>query len=289
MPTKIEKDAVTGTETTGHEWDGIKELNTPLPKWWLYVFYATIAWSLVYFVLYPAIPYLSGATEGVLGWSSREQVVKQLAEAEAAQAEYLEAIGGTELAAISDDATLFEFARRGGEAAFNENCAQCHGVGGAGNPGGFPVLADDVWLWGGTLEAIHTTLQHGIRWNDDPETRFSEMPPYGDIFSREEIGQVADYVLSLSGQVPEGADLEAGATLFADNCAACHGEQGGGMNELGAPRLNDAVWLYGGQREEIVSQITRPRHGVMPAWGGRLDEDTVKMLTIYVHSLGGGE
>ncbi|MEX0760353.1 MAG: cytochrome-c oxidase, cbb3-type subunit III [Tistlia sp.] len=290
MPTKIEKDAVTGTETTGHEWDGIKELNTPLPKWWLWVLYATIAWSLVYYVFYPAIPYVTGATNGLLGWSSREQIREQLAEAEAARADYLDGLREVELAAIPDDARLFEFARRGGQAVFNENCAQCHGVGGAGNPGGFPVLADDVWLWGGTLDAISTTVQHGIRWNDDPDTRISEMPAFGEMLAREEVGQVADYVLSLSGG-GEGteADLEAGASLFLDNCAACHGEQGEGVQDLGAPRLNDAVWLYGGTRAEVIDQVARPKHGVMPAWSGRLDENTIKMLSIYVHSLGGGE
>lgn len=288
MPTKIEKDAVTGTMTTGHEWDGIKELNTPLPKWWVWVFYATILWSLVYFVLYPAIPYLTGATDGILGWSSREQIREQLAEARAAQAEYLQGIQEADLAAIADDAELFAFARRGGEAAFNENCAPCHGAGGAGNPGGFPVLADDVWLWGGSLEEIQTTLLHGIRWTEDPDTRLSEMPAF-DFLAREEVDQVAQYVLSLTGRADDAAAAEAGQQLFLDNCAACHGEQGEGMQAVGAPALDDAVWLYGGTAEDVVAQVSRPKHGVMPAWGGRLNEETIKMLAIYVHSLGGGQ
>lgn len=286
MPTKIEKDAVTGTETTDHEWDGIKELNTPLPKWWLYTFYATILWSLAYYILYPAIPYVTGATTGLLGWTSRGQIEEQLSAARAARADYLEAVQTTDLAAIPDNPELFFFARRGGEAAFNDNCAPCHGTGGAGNPGGYPVLADDVWLWGGTLEAIEVTIRHGIRWSEDEETRFNEMPPYGEILASEEIDEIADHVLSLSG----GADTtEAGALLFAENCAACHGEQGEGIPDMGAPRLNDAVWLYGGDKADIVAQISQPRQGVMPAWASRLDEETIKMLTLYVHSLGGGE
>ena len=286
MPTKIEKDAVTGTETTGHEWDGIKELNTPLPKWWLYTFYATILWSLAYYILYPAIPYVTGATTGLLGWTSRGQIEEQLSAARAARADYLEAVQTTDLAAIPDNPELFFFARRGGEAAFNDNCAPCHGTGGAGNPGGYPVLADDVWLWGGTLEAIEVTIRHGIRWSEDEETRFNEMPPYGEILASEEIDEIADHVLSLSGGA---ASTEAGALLFADNCAVCHGEQGEGFPDMGAPRLNDAVWLYGGDKADIVAQISQPRQGVMPAWASRLDEETIKMLTLYVHSLGGGE
>lgn len=290
MPTKVEKDQLTGTETTGHEWDGIKELNTPLPKWWVYVFYATIVWSLGYFVLYPAIPLGSSYTKGILGWSSRGQLEEQLARAEERQAEFLNGIRESSLQEIVDDPTLFQFARQGGAVSFADNCAACHGAGGMGNPGGFPVLADDAWIWGGGLEAIHQTIQHGVRWDDDPNTRFSLMPAYGDgLLTAEEIGQVADYVLSLSGAAPEGADLAAGAEIFAVQCAACHGENGAGLADLGAPNLTDAIWLYGGDRSDVVAQITDPQHGVMPSWANRLDSEDVKMLTVYVHSLGGGQ
>ncbi len=290
MPTKVEKDQLTGTETTGHEWDGIKELNTPLPKWWVYVFYATIVWSLGYFVLYPAIPLGSTYTKGILGWSSREQVEEQLARAEERQAEFLNGIRESSLPEIVDDPTLFQFARQGGAVYFADNCAACHGAGGMGNPGGFPVLADDAWIWGGDLEAIHATIRHGVRWDDDPDTRFSMMPAYGDgLLTAEEIGQVADYVLSLSGAAPEGADPAAGAEIFAVQCAACHGENGTGLADLGAPNLTDAIWLYGGERSDVVAQITNPQHGVMPSWANRLDSEVVKMLTVYVHSLGGGQ
>ena len=289
MPTKVEKDQITGTETTGHEWDGIKELNTPLPKWWLYVFYATIVWALVYVVLYPAIPLWSDSTEGVLGYSQREVIREQVARAKAGQAEYLNAIEEAELAAIVQDSDLLNFAVAGGGAAFASNCAPCHAQGGAGQAGGYPSLADDVWLWGGSLEAIQTTLLHGIRWDEDPDTRYSEMPVFGQIYSQEEIGQIAHYVVSLSGGEHEAALAGQGEALYLEQCAACHMEDGSGMQDLGAPRLNDQVWLYGGTVEEVAAQITDPKQGVMPSWGNRLDPATIKMLSVYVHSLGGGE
>jgi cytochrome c oxidase cbb3-type subunit 3 len=290
MPTKVEKDQLTGKETTGHEWDGIRELNTPLPKWWVYVFYATIVWSLGYFVLYPAIPLGSTYTKGLLDWSSREQLEEQMTEAALDQAEYISGIRESSLEQIVDDPTLFEFAQRGGAVYFADNCSACHGAGGQGNPGGYPVLADDAWIWGGTLEAIHRTLLVGIRWDQNPETRINYMPAFGDgLLSDEEIGAVTDYVLSLSGSAPEGADLTQGGEIYAIQCAACHGEKGEGVTDLGGPNLSDAIWLYGGERSEVISQIKWPKHGVMPAWTERLEPETIKMLSVYVHSLGGGQ
>ncbi|MGF1610495.1 MAG: cytochrome-c oxidase, cbb3-type subunit III [Kiloniellales bacterium] len=290
MPTKVEKDSVTGTQTTGHEWDGIKELNTPLPRWWLYVFYATILWSLGYWVLYPAIPTWSGYTKGIIGGTEREALQDKLQEARAGQAIYLDRIQIASLEEIAGDAALLNFAIAGGRAAFADNCAPCHGLGGAGQAGGYPSLADDDWLWGGSLEEIQTTVLYGIRSNHE-DTRLSEMPAFGadGLLSAEEISEVAEYVLSLSGGGSDAAAAERGAPLYADNCAACHGEQGEGMAELGAPRLDNQIWLYGGSKEEIVAQISRPKHGVMPAWGERLDDVTIKMLATYVHSLGGGQ
>jgi cytochrome c oxidase cbb3-type subunit 3 len=283
MPTKIEKDSVTGTETTGHEWDGIKELNTPLPKWWLHVWYATIIWSAIYFVLYPTIP----GIKGLMGYSQREEVVERIAEARARQGENRERIAAAPLEEIKADADLLNFAMTGGRAAFADNCAPCHAAGGAGRPG-YPILADDNWLWGGSLEEIHQTLLHGIRAGND-ETRESDMPAFGadELLEKEQIDQVADYVLALSQQTAS-ADTP-GAEIYAENCASCHGEAGEGGREYGAPRLANQIWLYGGEKEDVVSQITRPRHGVMPAWADRLDDTTIKMLTVYVHALGGGE
>ena len=282
MPTKIEKDEFTGTETTGHEWDGIKELNTPLPKWWLYVMYASIVFSIGYYVLFPTYP---GWT-GLLGYSQRETVVEDMAAARARQAGNLDRVAATPLEEIQGDPELLNFALAGGQAAFADNCAPCHAPGGAGRPG-YPILADDAWIWGGDLEAIHQTIQFGIR-SDHDETRFGDMPAFGadELLEAAQIDAVADHVLSLSGQ---GAVTETGAQVFAENCADCHGQSGEGLRDLGAPRLNDQIWLYGGDKAGIVAQITKPRHGAMPAWTGRLDETTVKMLAVYVHGLGGGE
>ncbi|MDH3702594.1 MAG: cytochrome-c oxidase, cbb3-type subunit III [Alphaproteobacteria bacterium] len=290
MPTKIEKDAVTGQDTTGHEWDGIKELNTPLPRWWLYVLYATILISIVYFVLYPAIPWGTGYTEGLLGHTERKALEKSMSELRASRAVYIDEIAKAPLDEIRARPELFKFAAAGGKSAFADNCAPCHAAGGAGRPG-FPSLADDIWLWGGKLTEIEQTIRHGVRWEKDEDTRLSEMPRFGadKILATAEIEQLATYVLSLSGGGTASAGETTTAALYTEQCASCHGPAGQGNREFGAPRLADAVWLYGGSREAVARQIAAPRHGVMPAWGGRLDAATIKMLTLYVHSLGGGE
>ncbi len=291
MPTKVEKDALTGTETTGHEWDGIKELNNPLPRWWLYIFYATIIFSVIWMLLYPSVPWLNGYFGGLLGYQQREVIEDQIGNARQAQAQFLDAIAESDLTALSEDPDLFQFALTGGEAAYNNNCAPCHGLGGAGQAN-YPVLADDVWLWGGSMEDIHHTLDVGVRWEENQDTRFSLMPAYGTlgIFDRDQIRDVANYVLTLSGQAaPDPEAAERGAALYAEQCALCHMDDGSGDRLQGSPALNDQLWLYGGELEEIMAQISAPRHGVMPAWGGRLDPATLNMLTLYVHSLGGGE
>mgnify|MGYP006421758775 CR=1 FL=1 len=288
MPTKREKDTITGQETTGHEWDGIKELNTPLPKWWLYVFYVCIAFSVVYMLLFPSVPTLSGYFPGLLDWDRRTELREDIQEAKAAQSQYLDAIQDSELDAIPQDSELLTFARAGGQSAFADNCAPCHGRGGAGLPGGYPSLADDAWLWGGEIEAIHHTITHGVR-NNDPESRQSMMPNFGGILDDAQIDQVATYVLSLSQEVADTEAAEAGAAVYQQNCVACHGANAQGNPQLGAPNLADAIWLYGGEKEAITAQIHNPQHGQMPAWGERLDAATVKMLAVYVHSLGGGE
>jgi cytochrome c oxidase cbb3-type subunit 3 len=291
MPTKIEKDAVTGQETTGHEWDGIKELNNPLPRWWLYVLYATIAWSLVYYVLYPSWPLINSYTQGVLGLSHRQLVEERMAEARAAQADMVSGIANASLSEIEASDDLRTFAMRGGAAAFAENCQPCHGAGGSGALGRYPNLADDDWLWGGQLSEIQQTIQHGIRWPGDDETRFSQMPAFGQIgiLDREQVDQVAEYVMSLSGRADDPAKAEQGAAIFAEQCASCHGPDGKGNQEFGAPDLTDAIWLYGGDKRDIVETVTYARNQQMPAWAGRLDSTTIKMLAVYVYSLGGGE
>ncbi len=286
-PYRGEVDGPTGTATTGHEWDGIKELNTPMPRWWLWVFYVTHIWALAYIILYPSIPLLKDATTGLLGWHSRTEVAEQLSAADTARAQLFSRIRDLPLEDIAKDPELRDVAFRAGSSAFKVNCVQCHGADASGGVG-FANLNDDDWIWGGSLEQIHQTITHGVRYPGDDETRFSEMPAFGrdGLLTREQITAVTAHVLSLSKSGPANAE---GAELFAQNCASCHGENGEGSRELGAPRLNDAVWLYSADPKVIAAQITNPRHGAMPAWGQRLDPATVKQLAIYVHSLGGGE
>lgn len=286
--TEHEIDDVSGTRTTGHEWDGIRELDTPMPRWWLWTFYATILFSIGYVVLYPAIPLVERATEGVLGYTSRGELEKTVETARAQQKELIVKISTSSLAEIKADPRLFAFAQAGGRAAFKVNCIQCHGNGAEGSRGN-PNLNDDEWLWGGSLETIHQTIQHGIRYEQDDDTRSSEMPAFGtdELLTPEQIDAVADYVLSLSSA---GTPLAGeGAELFAQNCASCHGENGGGSREVGAPSLKDQIWLYGGDKATVVESISKSRKAVMPAWAARLDQATIKQLAIYVHGLGGGE
>ena len=184
-----------------------------------------------------------------------------------------------------------EFALAGGRVAFANNCAACHGAGGQGAVGGFPALVDDDWLWGGSLDAIQATIRHGIRNTEDDEARQSLMPRFGadGMLTAAQISDVADYVLSLSGQSTDAAAVARGATVYEENCVACHAERGVGNREVGAPRLSDQVWLHGGTKRDIMAMVNNPRLGVMPAWQGRLDPATINMLTVYVHALGGGE
>jgi cytochrome c oxidase cbb3-type subunit 3 len=287
MPTKIEKDALTGTDTTGHEWDGVKELNNPLPKWWLYTFYACIAFAVVWMVIYPSLPFWKGTS----GWVAREAVVADVAAAQARNAPMMARLREATPAQIAADPELRAFATAGGRVAFANNCAGCHGAGGQGAVGGFPSLADDDWVWGGSLEAIQHTIRHGIRANESDDQRQSMMPRFGadGLLTRAQIDDVAEHVLSFTNRATDQAAATRGAALFAEQCSSCHGDRGEGNREFGGPRLNDQVWLFGGSKREIVATITNPRMGVMPAWQGRLDPAMVNMLTVYVHSLGGGE
>jgi len=285
----VEIDEVTGQPTTGHVWDGIRELNRPLPRWWLWTFYATIVFSVVWVVLYPAIPLLHGGSNGLIGYSARENVESDIALARQAQAGRLDEIANLPLEEIKANPDLDRFAVSGGRSAFLVNCIQCHGTGAAGSVG-YPNLNDDDWLWGGTLDDIYHTIAYGVR-SDHPDTRYSEMPPFGDILTREQIVAVANYVLSLAGKPHDGALVAEGAEIYNDpaNCITCHGEGGVGDRTVGAPRLSDAIALKAATLDEIVAQIANPKHGVMPAWSGRLSDTVVKELALYVYSLGGGE
>ena len=281
-------DEISGVETTGHEWDGIRELNNPLPRWWLWTFYATIVWALAYTVVYPAWPMLTSATKGLWGYSSRAELSAELSAAKTAKGDMLQKIAATPVKDILADPQLTKFATAAGAAAFKVNCVQCHGSGAAGGAG-YPNLNDDDWLWGGNIEQIHQTISHGIRFQDDAETRASEMPAFGDILKPDEIKQVAAYVVSLTEKPHNAALVEPGKQLFADNCASCHGQDAKGNREFGAPNLADAIWLKVRGEEQIIAQIRQPKHGVMPAWTARLGDTTVKELAVYIHSLGGGE
>jgi cytochrome c oxidase cbb3-type subunit 3 len=283
-------DQPTGTETVGHEWDGIEELNTPLPRWWLWAFYATIVWAVAYTIAFPAWPLVSRATAGVLGWSSRGQLEQQLAADAAKRAPLISAIAATPIERLPDDPRLMQAAVEGGRAAFRVNCVQCHSSGAAGTKG-YPNLNDDDWLWGGDLKAIHYTIEHGVRNPGHDATRTSQMPAFGrdGLLPDEQIDDVVAFVRAISRQRPADAAAKRGAAAFATNCAACHGANAKGNREMGAPNLTDAIWLYGGDEESVQKSVRDARFGVMPRWGEKLDPATVKMLTAYVHSLGGGE
>ena len=279
-------------ETTGHIWDGIEELNNPMPRWWVWTFYATIVWGIGYSVAYPAWPLITGATPGLLGASTRADVAVEIARVDAANAEIKAKLVAADMNAIQADADLAAYAERAGAAIFRTNCTTCHGSGAAGFEGkGYPNLLDDDWLWGGTMEDIHLTITHGIRNTTDPDARYSQMPSFGadELLDKAQIGQVAEYVLQISGQEHDAALATDGAVIFAENCAACHMEDGSGDRAQGAPALNDAIWLYGGSREAVTASINVARFGVMPNWNGRLSEDEIRAVAFYVHGRGGGE
>ena len=290
MADKNEIDEVTGTSTTGHSWDGIRELDTPLPRWWLWIFYATIAWSIVYWVFYPSWPLITSYTKGAFGWGSRSAVASDLAELKAQRAPMMDKLAAAKLDQIIADPQLLDFARAQGRVAFRDNCAPCHGAGGGGGRG-YPNLDDDDWLYGGKIDEIVNTIRHGSHADDD-KGHLTKMPAFGrdGMLKRAEIDAVADYVRSLSGlAVDPKADLAAGRKIFAETCTQCHGPDGKGKRDLGAPNLTDAIWLYSSDKATIVEGLMNGRGGVMPAWAGRLDDTTIKAVAVYVYTLGGGE
>jgi len=275
--------------TTGHSWDGIEELDNPLPRWWLWTFYACILFAIFIVIWYPALPISTkGATPGLSHYSSRADVAKDIKKYQDANAAVNTQLATVKLSEIEGNPKLDSYALNGGKAVFKTWCAQCHGAG-ANGAKGYPSLIDDDWLWGGTIEDIHQTISHGIRYSADADTRDSEMPAWKDQISNQEIADVAQYVLSISGRKADAAKAKAGATVFADNCAACHGEDAKGGRDFGAPNLTDAIWLYGGDLKTITKTITDGRKGVMPAWSGRLSEAQIRQVATYIHQQGGGE
>ena len=286
---KRDIDDVTGVETTGHEWDGIKELNKPLPRWWLLTFYACIVWGIGYMIAYPSWPTLTGYTTGMLGYSQRSAVAADVKRGVDGQASFRKELDATALKDIKSKPELQRFAMTAGAVSFQTNCAACHGRGAQGFSG-YPNLNDDDWIWGGKIDDVYTTIMYGIR-NEHKKSRTNQMPRYGveNILTDAQISDVADYVLSLSGQPSLADGKERGTKIYTDNCAACHGEKGVGNTEQGSPNLTDGIWLYGGSREQIINSIRTGRGGAMPAWVDRLDPVTIKSLAVYVHSLGGGK
>ncbi len=287
---KQDIDQVTGTPTTGHRWDDIGELDTPLPRWWLWVFYATIVWSIGYWVVYPSWPLITSYTKGAFDWASRSAVAEDLAALKAQRAPMMDRLAAAKLDQIMADPQLLDFARAHGRVTFRDNCAGCHGAGGAGGRG-YPNLNDDDWLYGGKIEQIADTIRHGSH-TDDEKGHMTRMPSFGrdGMLKRAEIDNVADYVRSLSKlEVDPKADLAAGRKVFAEVCTQCHGPEGKGDREKGAPNLTDAIWLYGSDKATIVEGLWNGRGGVMPAWAGRLDDATIKAVAVYVWGLGGGQ
>jgi cytochrome c oxidase cbb3-type subunit III len=286
-----ERDEITGTPTTGHVWDGIRELNTPLPRWWLWTLYLTIVWAIGYWIVYPAWPTLTGHTAGLFGYSSRAELGVELKALETARDRQAAQLRNASLEDIRKSPEMLRIALARGKAAFGDNCAGCHGAGGQGGVG-YPNLTDDEWIWGGSLSEIETTLNHGARWSQDNRTRAGDMMAFGKtgMLKKPEIEQVVEYVRSIAKlDVERGAELAKGEETFKTNCAACHGDDGKGKKEVGAPDLTDAIWLYGSSRKVMTETVQNGRAGIMPAWGGRLDPVTIKALTVYVHSLGGGQ
>jgi cytochrome c oxidase cbb3-type subunit 3 len=274
-------------ETTGHEWDGIRELDTPLPRWWLYIWYATIAACVVYWILMPAWPGVTGYTKGLLHRSDRAEVAQDLQALDRLRGAELGRLRTASLETIEKDPELQAFALQVGQSVFGDNCATCHGPGGAGGKG-YANLRDDVWLWGGSLEQIQQTITHGVRSND-PETHQLQMPPFGEALKPNEIDDLTEYVVALSHRTADIAAVRRAGKLYVDNCAVCHGLHGQGQAQPGAPNLTDADWLYGSDRASIRDQIVHGRGGVMPAWGGRLSPETIKALSVYIHVNAGGQ
>lgn len=287
-------DPHSGVETTDHSWDGIRELNNPLPRWWLIVWYISIGWAIIYMILMPAIPGLpfTGQTNtpGLRGHSDRTLVDEAVAKLDSARQAQGQALLKATLEEIQTDRNLQQFALAMGESQFGDNCATCHGSGGRGAKG-YPSLADDIWLWDGTLDGIETTIRHGIRHEPDLDTRFSAMPRFGrdELLTNAEINDLVEHVLALGGKEHDYAAAGRGGVTFGNLCASCHGTTGTGDRSQGAPNLTDNEWLFGGEPGDIRNSIYNARNAHMPGWEDRLDDATIKAISVYVHSLGGGE
>lgn len=283
-----EFDPITGRKTTGHEWNGIKELDTPIPRVVLFFLAAGTLFSLIWWVLMPAWPLGVTYTKGLLGLDQRDVVTYEVQAAAAARSVWTDRLATADFAEITADPEMMAYVRQTGRVVFTDNCAVCHGTGGGGGPG-YPALTAGTWLWGGDLDSLAETIRVGIN-AQHPETRASAMLAFGDmkILTPEQITGVTGYVRTLSGQEPEYVDaaaLVAGQQTFAEQCAVCHGVDGRGISSVGAPNLTDRQWLYGGDTQSIADSIHSGRRGQMPAWEGRLSPAEIRMMAIYVSDL----
>lgn len=283
-------DPATGQMTTGHEWNGIEELDTPVPAVVLFFLAATTLFAVIYWLLMPSWPLGYTYTKGLLGIDQREVLAKQIRDANAARSVWTERIATLDFAQIAADPVLMRRVRETGQTLFKDNCAVCHGANGGGGPG-FPNLAARSWLWGGDPQSLSETIRVGIN-SSHPQTRVSQMMPFGvgGVLDSGKIHSVAAYVRSLSGQGLSGEDrarVEAGREVFTVNCSTCHGENAKGMREFGAPDLTDHNWMYGGDAQSVFTSIFVGRQGHMPHWEGRLSSVDIKILALYVGSLGG--
>jgi cytochrome c oxidase cbb3-type subunit 3 len=295
-------------QTTGHAWDGdLQEFNNPLPTWWVYTFYVTIAFAIVYWFIYPSWPfgrgfltgfsnvtYVNKAGETVTShWNTRALLMENLNKADEMQKPYFSKVAANDFDQIAKDPELSGFVLSAGKALFTDNCAACHQQGGQGKLGFFPNLTDDDWLYGGSYDKIQQTLVNGRR---------GYMPAFGEVLSAGEIDALANYVASLSGIPHDANKALSGKALFTSETAACyycHSDSAKGRQDIGAPNLTDKIWLWANvpgteKAEEKIAAIrstitTGVNKGVMPAWGGRLSPEQIKVLTVYVHELGGGK
>jgi cytochrome c oxidase cbb3-type subunit 3 len=282
-----ERDPHTGYLTTGHEWNGIKELNTPVPRAVYFFLITTFLFSVGYWILMPAWPLGVSFTRGLLGIDQRETVTKSLQQAVLERSVWTKRIEAEDFAAIRADAGLMRVVRETGRTLFGDNCAACHGTNAKGSKG-FPNLTTAAWLWGGSPEQIAETIRVGVN-SGHPNARSSQMLAFGrdQVLKRDEIENVVAYVRSLSapGGAAQAKAVEAGRAVFAANCASCHGEEGKGNPELGAPDLTDNIWLYGGDEASVYATVWGGRQGHMPSWESRLTALDRKILTLYVADL----
>lgn len=285
-----ERDPVSGHKTTGHEWNGIKELDTPVPRGILIFLIVTHIFAVLWWILMPTWPFGTTYTKGLLQTDQRKTVEEQLLDATAQRASWMNRIESASYGEIQADEQLISIVRSTGHQLFGDNCAACHGIDGRGRAN-YPNLADDDWLWGGDPETIGETIRVGIN-SEHPDSRFAQMPSFGrdGILDRDQVRMAAAYVYSLSNPDYSTAEniesIESGREIFLTNCAACHGEDARGNQDLGAPNLTDPYWIYGGDLPTIVTTVHGGRQGHMPTWDERLTNTEIKILALYVHSLG---